>query len=189
MAYVGLSFPVVAKRTESAQGSVSYSNGFICGKAIGIDISPNEATGDLYADNQLAEHDRQFTYADITLRTSTLPIECESVIFSHTVVSDSGDDPTTITDKSTDNVNEVGLGIMRHEIVSGSASYVAMWMPRVKISPASESYTTKGDSIEFSTPSLEGKAYAGSNRVWRERAVFTDEDDAIAWLKTKAGIN
>lgn len=188
MAFVGLAHPVMAKRTVGDNGAVTYTNGFICGKAISLDITPNYAEGELYADNAQAEYDKQFTYADMTLGTSNLPIECESVIFNHTVTDAAGSNPKTVSFKASDEVSEIGFGVVLFSLVNGDAQYIACWMPRVKMTPAGGSYETKGDSITFASESLEGRAYAESNGEYKIHAVFETEDAAYAWIKTKAGI-
>lgn len=70
MAYVGLRKPIIAKILESGE----YDEPFACGKAIGLDVNPNYAEGSLNADDKQAEYDKEFTYAEVTLNTSTLPI-------------------------------------------------------------------------------------------------------------------
>ena len=81
MAYVGLRKPIIAKLLESGK----YDKPFACGKAIGLQVNPNYAEGSLNADDKQAEYDKEFTYAEVTLNTSTLPIEAHEKMFGHTV--------------------------------------------------------------------------------------------------------
>lgn len=184
MAFVGLAKPTVAKLTESS-GSATYSEGFTCGKAIEVTISPQYAEGSLYGDNGKAEYDKEFKYADITLNTTTLPIQAHSTMFGHTVA----DNPNEgITDKTTDESNYVGFGIYVSEKVDGVKKYVAMWIHKSKFTEGEEGYKTKGDSIEYQTPSITGQAMGNAKNEWRERKIFDTEEDAQKWLDEKAGM-
>lgn len=183
MAYYGLSKPIIAKRTADVSGD-TYTQGFQCGKAVGTSVTPNYSEAKLYGDNVLAEYAKEFTEADVTLEVTTLPAEAVTVIFGHTKDTESGE----ITYGANDNAATVGYGFYVTEAVNGVNSFVACWLPNVKFTEAAESYTTKGDSIEFKTPSLEGKASADSDGNWKYKKTFTDEAAALAWLKEKAEI-
>lgn len=91
--------------------------------------------------------------------------------------------------KTGDSSNYVGFGVYVEEIISGVKSYTAIWMNKVKFSQSAESYSTKGDSVEFKTPTVEGEALGLSNTEWREVKVFATEAEAQTYLNTKAGIN
>lgn len=183
MAYVGLAKPTVAK-ADDGTGTMKYTEGFTCGKAIEVTINPQYAEGSLFADNVKSEYDKEFKWADITLNTDTLPIAAHTVMFGHTVT----EDEATIEDKSDDEANYVGFGIYAHEKVSGKKKYVAIWIHKVKFTEGQESYKTKGDNIEYQTPGISGQAVAISNKKWRTRKVFDTEQDARDWIDTMAGI-
>lgn len=181
MAYVGLAKPYIAKLKETA-GTPTYEKGFVCGKAIGVDIDPQYAEGSLEGDNGTAEYDKEFTSANLTLNTTTLPIQAHEVMFGHTVTED------TITDKVTDESNYVGFGIYVSEKVNGQKKYVAIWIYKAKFAEGKESYKTKGKNIEYQTPSISGQAIGINNGEWRERKILDTEEEANDWLKEKANI-
>ncbi|HIY18262.1 MAG TPA: major tail protein [Candidatus Blautia avistercoris] len=183
MAYIGLTKPTVAKLDESG-GTPEYTDGFACGKAIEMSITPNYAEGSLYADNEKAEYDKEFSYAEVTLNTSTLPIEAHKIMFGHTT----DEEENTIVDKSADESNYVGLGIYVREKVNGVRKYIAMWIHKVKFTESEESYKTKGDAIEYQTPSITGQAIAISTGEWRERKICDTEQEAKDWIDEQAGL-
>lgn len=184
MAYIGLAKPTVAKLSES-EGTPTYSDGFACGKAIEMSITPTYAEGSLYGDNIKAEYDKEFSYAEITLNTSTIPMKAHDVMFGHTVNEEEGE----IKEKAGDEANYIGLGIYASEKVDGVKKYVAMWIYKAKFTESEESYTTKGDSIEYQTPSITGQAVALETGEWRDRKICDTEKEAIAWIEEKAGIS
>lgn len=183
MAYYGLSNPIIAKRTEDVGGD-TYSDGFQCGKAVETSVTPNYSEASLYGDNTLAEYAKEFSNADVSLGVTTLPAEAITVVFGHTKDTESGE----ITYGAGDAAATVGYGFYVTEVVNSVNSYVACWLPNVKFTEAAESYTTKGGSIEFQNPTLEGKASADSDGNWKYKKTFTTEAAAIAWLKEKAEI-
>lgn len=184
MAYIGLARPTIASLDESS-GKPVYSNGFTCGKAMGIDIDPQYAEGSLYGDNGTAEYDKEFKNANITLNTTTLPIEAHEIMFGHTVAKES---EKSIKDKTTDESKYVGAGFYVSEKVDGEKKFVAMWIFKAKFSEGKESYKTKGENIEYQTPSLSGQAVGVADGDWRERRIFDTEAAAQEWIDTMAGI-
>lgn len=186
MAYIGLVKPTIARLDESGD-KPKYADGFTCGKAISMDISPQYAEGSLFADDGTAEYDKEFKYADISLNTSTLPLQAHEVMFGHEVVKTDGE-PPVIIDKTTDSPNYVGYGIYAKEKVDGVVKYVAMWIYKVKFAEGQEGYKTKGDNIEYQTPSVAGQAIGIADNLWRERKIFDTEQEAKDWVETMAEI-
>lgn len=181
MAYYGLARPYIGKLHVENN---TYSDGFRCGKAVNTDITPNYKDGSLFGDNQLQEYAREFKDADVNLGVTELPLEAADTMFGHTV----DQEKKSIIYKASDDSNYVGYGIYANEMVNGKKCYVGVFLPKVKFTEAAESYSTKGDAIEFKTPTLTGKVYALENGVWKERQIFETEEDVQKWLEGKVGI-
>ena len=81
MAYIGLRKPIIGKMEESG----TYAEPFALGKAIGLQVTPNYAEGSLYADDAQSEYDKAFSYAEVTLNTSTIPIQAHKEMFGHKI--------------------------------------------------------------------------------------------------------
>lgn len=177
MAYFGLRYPLIAKYNRATG---VYSDGFICGKAVSLEIAPNYSEGSLYGDDEQAEYEKAFTNANITLGTTTLPIAAAETVFGHTV--DSG--TNAITKKTTDEANYVGVGVVVDEVVDGIKKYVASILTCVQFSEGSESFATKGDSITFANPSITGLAIGDKTSAWLIRKPFDDATSALNYIKT-----
>lgn len=186
MAYIGLVKPTIAKLDESME-KPAYNEGFTCGKAVSLDLNPQYAEGSLYADDEKAEYDKEFKYADVTLNTSTMPIQAHNVMFGHTV-ENVGENGTSIKIRTTDSPNYVGFGIYVKEKVNNVKRYVAMWIYKVKFTEGQESFKTKGDNIEYQTPSIAGQAIGISDNLWKEIQIFDTEKEARDWIDEMAGI-
>lgn len=176
MAYFGLRKPVIAQYNS---GTGAYSNGFICGKAVNFEVTPNYSEGSLFGDDELAEYEKSFTDADVSLGTTTLPIEAASTVFGHTVDSSTN----SVTKKTTDVANYVGVGVIIDEVVNGIKKYYAYILPCVQFSESAESFTTKGDSITFSNPTIEGKAKGNNSSEWQIKQPFDTDTEALAFIK------
>lgn len=181
MAYYGLSNPWIAKLDPETS---KYLEGFKCGTAVGTEVNPQYNESKLYGDNVLQESLKEFKYADVTLTTTSMPIEAANVVFGHTI------DKTkkSIVYNASDEANYVGYGFFASEMINGKATYIAVVLPKVKFSEGTESYTTKGDSIEFKTPSLSGNAMADATGNWKKKQTFDTEAEAIAYIKKELNI-
>ncbi|HJA20709.1 MAG TPA: hypothetical protein H9959_12585 [Candidatus Mediterraneibacter ornithocaccae] len=177
MAYVGLRKPIIAKLSSNG----TYDEPFAFGKAIGLQVTPNYAEGSLYADDGQAEYDKEFSYAEITLNTSTIPIIAHDKMFGHKVteknVKFNGDDQN----------NDVGVGWISVEKVNGVRSFIGNFLNKVKFSEPSEDYATRGESIEYKTPSITGRASIVDGGDWKETETFDTEAEAKNWIYEKFG--
>ena len=171
MAYVGLRKPIIAKLLESGK----YDKPFACGKAIGLQVNPNYAEGSLNADDKQAEYDKEFTYAEVTLNTSTLPIEAHEKMFGHTVDTAKKNVKFNVDDQA----NYVGMAWVSVEKVDGVRSFIGNFLKKAKFTEPSEDYSTKGDSIEYKTPSISGRALGLEDGSWKETEACSSEADAL----------
>ena len=178
MAYVGLRKPIIAKLMDDG---TTYDEPFAFGKAIGLQVTPNYAEGSLYADDGQAEYDKEFSYAEITLNTSTIPIEANEKMFGHTVTE------KNVKFNADDQNNYVGVAWISVEKVGGVRSFIGNFLYKVKFSEPSEDYATRGESIEYKTPSITGRASASNNGDWKETEAFATEDEAKTWVDEKFG--
>lgn len=181
MAFYGLRKPFVAAYNKETG---TYSNGFQCGKAIGVTITPNYVEGSLYADDEQDEYEKAFQNASVTLNTNTLPIQAASTMYGHTVDTENN----KITYKTTDESNYVGVGFVVSQTVSGIKSFVATIITCVKFTETSNEFSTKGESITYVTPSQEGLGIADKNSEWKVQKTFDNADDAIAFIKSYLNI-
>lgn len=176
MAYFGLSNPWIAKLDVIKK---TYSDGFKNGTAVGTDVTPQYNEANLYGDNILQESTKEFKYADVTLNTTHMPIEAADVMFGHTVDKDTKE----IKYNTADTANYVGYGFYASEKIEGKTTYIAAILPKVIFAEAAENYTTKGDSLEFKTPSVTGKAMPIDTGEWKVKRTFETEKEAIDFIK------
>ena len=178
MAYYGLRYPYIGKY-DAEEG---YSTPTLSARAIAFSVSPNYAEGSLAADDDAnSEYDKEFTDADVTLGTDTIPEAWREDMFGNTVTSGE------IASNKDDHANYVGVGVIAPETIRGAKTWVAVFLPLVKFTEPADEFETKGSSITYKTPSITGKAKADADGNWRYRQSFSTEDDAKAYIEGKFG--
>lgn len=180
MAYYGLRYPYVGKYDPDND---SYTAPVLSARAIAFSVTPNYAEGSLAADDDAnSEYDKEFTDADVTLGTDTIPDTWREDMFGNTVTSGE------IASNKDDNANYVGVGVVAPEKIRGAKSYVAVFLPMVKFTEPGDDFETKGSSITYKTPSISGKAKADADGNWRYRESFPSEAAAKAYILGKFGV-
>lgn len=172
MAKIGLKYPVY--KTESTAG--------VIGKAIQADISITVNDVKLYADDAVAESDKSFQNGTITLGIDDLSDTVQTAFLGH-AVSDG-----EITAKGTDNNPYVGIGFYGTKRVNNVNKFRAIWLPKVQFAEPNDSNSTKGESVVFNTPTLEGTIMLDANGNWKQEKTFDTEAEAVAYLQAKSGV-
>ena len=172
MAFVGLRKPMVGKMTNEK----TYEKPEACGKAIGITVTPSYAEGGLYGDDAQVEYDKEFRYADVSLNTTDLPVAMHKAMFGRTAAAEE------VVYDVDDEAGYVGLAWVSVEKVDGVTKYVANFLPKVKFSEPAGEYATKGENIEYKTPTITGRALANADGVWKKTKSHATEQEAMTTI-------
>lgn len=179
MAKIGLNNFRYGILTEGQDGTPSYGGPKTPGKAIScsVDITNNEAT--LYADDALAESDTSFSGGNVTIGIDDDDIETMATLLGHNIDAETG----VMTRNTGDIAPYVGFGRVITKQVSNSIKYKVEFLYKVKFSEPSQEDNTKGESVEFATPEIEGIVSALANGKWSETGTFDTKQEAIAFLE------
>ena len=173
MATIGLDKLYYSKITEDAGGIETYGTPIQLAKAMKADLSVELAEATLYADDGPAEIVKEFKSGKLSLGIDDIGITAAEDLTgakiddNHVVVSGSEDDGTPVA---------VGF---RAKKANGKYRY--FWLYRVVFGIPATNLTTKGDSITFSTPTVEGtvlrrnKPDGNGKHPWKAEV---NEDDA-----------
>lgn len=178
MAKIGLNNLKYSKLTEATDGTPSYAGPKSLGKAVDCKVSIEKYSGELYADDGLAENDNTFKKGTVALTVDEDDDTVFAEILGHTVESESGE----MVRKDTDVAPYVGVGRILTKVVNGVYKYKVEFLPKVKFSEPEQDEKTKGDNIEFKTPSIEGTVAKLKDGTWSKSKTFTNKDDAISYL-------
>lgn len=177
MATIGLDKLFYADITEDDKGNETYGKPKQLAKAISADLSIelNEAT--LYADDGQAEAVKEF-------KGGTLSLGVDDI--GHKVAADlvgaKLDSNGVLISGSEDTSKYVAIGF-RAKKANGKYKYY--WLYRVLFGVPATNLATKGDSISFQTPTIEGSIFrrnkldGNNNHPWKAEATETNENAAI----------
>lgn len=194
MAHIGMKYPVAAPWTEGE----TYTKGFVVGKAIKFTGTPNKNDVDLYADDGIAETDKSVKDIGVSLNVDDLDLKVQADLLGHDYTEASaGESGGTATPESVDVGSDdvapyFGTGFYKRRRKNNVTSFTAIWLYKVQYSEPTEEAETKGESVNFQTPTIEGKAYpveiSGKTKLYK-KAVFEKEEAAKAWLDGLAKVN
>jgi phi13 family phage major tail protein len=148
MATIGLDRLYYAKITENENGEETYATPVPLAKAITAELSVELAEATLYADDGAAEVVKEFQSGTLTLGVADIGVAAAEVLTGATL-----DDNNVLISASEDGGAPVAIGF-RAKKANGKYRY--FWLYRVKFGIPATNLQTKGDSITFSTPTIEG---------------------------------
>lgn len=202
MAFIGLKHAVFAPIATETANSITYGQGMVIGKMIKAQVEFKRADGGLYADDALAESDNSIVSGTITMGLDDLSDEAQVMVLgvqANEVTGGTGGTGGTGSTGGTEyeDIGEGapygGVGYVRVRKKNGALSWVGYWVYKAQFGMASEEAQTKGESIEWQTPSIEGSIMGVVNDAtgkvkFRKHRTFTTEADAIAWINGLANI-
>lgn len=148
MATIGLDKLYYATITESAFGDEIYGTPIPLAKAISAELSVELAEATLYADDGAAEVIKEFKSGTLSLGVDDIGAAAAGDLTGATI-----DDNNVLISASEDGGTPVAVGF-RAKKPNGKYRY--FWLYRVKFGIPAANLATKGDSITFSTPTIEG---------------------------------
>lgn len=191
MAFVGLLYAVAAPiQTEADGQAITYGKGQVIGGMMTAEISYTRNSNPLYADDRVVEEDNSITGGTIKMGVDDVNDDARVMMLGDVKEGDAGEEVYHETGES---APYVGTGYIRVRRKDNKTNYIAYWVHKAIFGIGTESAKTKGQSIEWQTPTLEGSIMGVKNNTalqtrFRERRTFTKESEARAWLNKKAGI-
>lgn len=188
MAKIGLRYPVYSPATET-DSTITYGTGAVLAKAISANISIENNDIKLYADDAVAESDNSFASGTITIGIDDLYDTAKVALLDY-IEGDTVDATTGAKELSVGTASPayVGFGFYGKVIRSKSPYWRAIWLKKVQFAEPSDELKTKGESVEFGTPELEGTIMMAADGKWKEEGTFSTEAGAKAWLDGKCGL-
>ena len=175
MATIGLDKLYYAKITEAANGEESYEKPVQLAKAMSADLSVELAEATLYADDGAAEIVKEFKSGKLTLGVDDIGSTAASDLTGATI-----DANGVIVSTGEDETAPVAVGFRARK---SNGKYKYYWLYRIKFGIPATALATKGDSITFNTPTIEGtimrrnKVDGAGKHPWKVEA--TEGDNAI----------
>lgn len=148
MATIGLDKLYYADITEDESGDETYGTPVQLAKAISADLSVELNEAILYADDGESEIVKEFKGGTLSLGVDDIGNEVASKLVGATI-----DKNGVLISGGEDTAKPIAVGF-RAKMSSGKYRYY--WLYRVLFGIPATNLATKGDSITFSTPTIEG---------------------------------
>lgn len=163
MATIGLRDLYRAPITIGTSGAEEYGTPVRMAKAISAELSVEVAEAILYADDGADEVVKEFVSGEITLNVNDLlPADLAALL------GQKQDTDKVVYGSDSDEAPYTAIGF-RAKKAGGTYKYI--WLYKVKFVIPDENYTTKGDSIEFTTPEIVGQFIKRSDGLWKAEHV------------------
>ena len=175
MATIGLDKLYYAKITEDENGDETYEVPAQLAKAISAELSVELAEAILYADDGAAEIVKEFKSGTLFLGVDDIGSAAASDL-TGAVIDANG----VVISTSEDGGIPVAVGFRAKK---SNGKYRYYWLYKVKFGIPAANLATKGDSITFSTPTIEGtilrrnKVDGKGRHPWK--AEVTEGDSAV----------
>lgn len=175
MATIGLDKLYYAKITEDENGNETYASPVQLAKAMTADLSVELAEATLYADDGASEIVKEFKSGTLSLGVDDIGASTASDLTGATI-----DANGVVVSTSEDGGEPVAVGFRAKK---SNGKYKYYWLYRVKFGIPATNLATKGDSITFSTPTIEGtilrrnKVDGQNKHPWK--AEVTEGDAAV----------
>lgn len=176
MATIGLDRLYYANITEDGNGVETYGVPKILAKAMSAELSVELIEAILYADDGVSEIVKEFNSG-----TLTLGIDDIGSIAAQDLTGSKIDSNNVVISRSEDGGSPVAVGF-RAKKANGKYRY--FWLYRVIFSIPTTNLTTKGESITFSSPTIEGTVFrrnkldSENKHPWK--AEVTEGDNGVA---------
>ena len=176
--FIGLQNFHIAKLMEDpANGTATYEEVISIPHVREIGIKPQSAMATLYADDQAVDTANTTSEYELTIGTAILPLEYKAYLLGHAIENGQ----MTVTK---DDVAPYFAVMFESNKRNGKKRFCKFY--KVQFSEPEETSQTKGDNIQYNTPSLtakaiyrtaDGKAYSQAD----EEAVGFTEETKTAW--------
>ena len=191
MAQFDLKYPMYAPLTEDeASRTFEYGDGKVAAKAIRVDMNLNISDSPLYADGEIAERLREFIDGTMAFTPDDLPPETRGDWLGNQTEEETiGDETVEVLDSSADDLpGYFGFGYIIPKVKNKIRQYRAIFFPKVQFGEPNETAETKGASLTWQTPAIEGKIMRRIDGKWKREITVTSLDTALNWLRDKLNV-
>lgn len=159
-------------------------SGTVLGKLVSANLTVNLASGELFADDALAEQGSLFYSGNIAVELDDMTDDVAVEVFNAAESQDG-----SVVYSAGDNAPYGKLVYYKTLMRGGVKSWQGYYYPRVRAVLGNDNAQTKGSSITFQTTTVNFVIFEEEDTgVWRETVSFEDEADAAAWCEEMAAV-
>ena len=174
-----------AKYTNTA-GTVTYAEKTKVGDAMSANLDLKFAEGRLYAEGRLSEYMRLATGGTISLGVKEIPDAAKKLLYGAQESTRSvpqASNAKGVVYSAKDAASYVGVSLYCPDVVDGATKYTCVFVAKALFGPPSMSYKTKGQNLEFATPTTTGEFLASdaADETIMETVTLDTIEAAKAW--------
>ena len=174
MAGFGASYPCFKPNGAAA--------GVVVGKLVSANLTVTLASGELWADDGLAEQLSEFASGSIAEETDDMEESVAGIVYGATV------NGKKVTYNKGDTPPLGCHGYYQTLMKDGVKYFRGYFYPRVRAALGNSNVQTRNNSITFQTTSTTWTVFADDVGDWRDVERFDTEKDAKEWVAQKCGI-
>lgn len=172
MATVGLKNLYYALLSGDTSSGATYGTPVKIAGAVSVDINPSVNFATLYGDDAPFAADSSMSEITVTIESCDLTLEDQAALLGHTVNSTT----KQLVAKASDTAPYVAL-LFEAKKHNGNTRYVKLL--KGKFAPTQETMQTKGESVTYTTPRLEGRFVAREyDGAWKRVADSDNTESA-----------
>ena len=170
----------------NTNGAITYTGPQTIGDAMNVNMSLRFAEGRLYAEGALAEYIREATGGTLSIGVKYIPNAAQKVLFgAQDKTRGSGASAVTgLKYSAKDSSKEVGVAFYAPDLIDGVKKYTCVLIKRARFGLPDMVYNTKGENIQFNTPTTTGEFLPdhSTDQDMFEVAIVDTEAAATAWV-------
>lgn len=175
MATIGLKDLYYALLTADTAGGATYGTPVKIAGAIQANVNPNASVETLFADDGPMEVAASLGNIEVEMQASDFTAEAQAALLGHTVQAG------MIQKKSTDVPPYVAIGF---KSLKSNGKYRFVWLLKGKCMPPELQHETKGDSVQFKTPTIKAQFVKRDYDDMWQKQIDEDHVDYVASVGT-----
>lgn len=156
--------------------------GVVIGALVSANLTVTLASGQLFADDALAEEVSEFSSGNIAMETDDMEDEVAAVVYGCKV------EDGEATYNKNDTAPRGGLAYYKTLMRKGKKYFKGYFYPRARASLGNDNAQTRGNSITFQTTSTAFTIAADDKGDWRKTHTSDTVEDVVAWINEKCAI-
>ena len=185
MARIGFKIAKYNKIVDNSYAPLTSSKVPVFEKVIDEKFAPEFNNAELYANDGIAESDYSFKKGKLSLTVADDDDKLFAELLGNTTVKEGGE----VTSNIEDVTPAFGYGHIIPKMVGGERKYKVEFFPKVKFSNPASDNKTRGESVEFSTTTIEGTVYPLETAInglkigdWEKHQTFATLAEAETYL-------
>lgn len=174
MAEIGLSDFYYAECTSDTASELIYKAPTKIPGLMSLNINPNTVESTLYADDGPAETSSSISKIDVEIQLKDLPLADQAILLGSTIENG------VIRKKTGDVPPYIAIGF---KTLKSNGKYRYVWLKKGKFSESQNSHTTKGEQIQYNTPTVRASFVA---TVYDSEWLVKADEDATGFAEATA---